>query len=617
MKQLPQSEDVAEEAIPKAEEREGFGNKIEFLLAMIGYAVGLGNVWRFPYLAQKWGGGAFLVPYIIALVTMGLPLFFLEMAVGQRIREAPLALFYKISKPFAGLGIAAVMVSFLVGVYYTMVIAWCFYYFFISFSGVPPYARECPIDPLTNATLAECHRAGKTQYYWYRITLEATDSIAESGGLNWKLCLTLLLSWLLIYAATFKGVKSMGKVVYFTALFPYVVLIIFFIQGLTLPGSVDGIKRFKPDFSMMGEVQMWLDASTQIFYSLSLSFGGIITMSSGNDINNNCLRDAVLVACINCGTSLFAGIVIFSILGYKAHNEFSTCVNDYLKINQTCQVPDPNWKGESVKFINGTMQHFLEQSAQGPGLTFVAFTEAISTMPVPWLWSLLFFTMLLTLGMGTMMGTFVTVRNTIIDLDIIPLRGEILGGILCLISFLFGLIFCQRSGEYWLQMFDSFAGNVPLLLVGFFEVIIIAYIYGIKRFSEDIKFMLGKYPNWYWKICWMFVTPVMIAGITLYFLVDIFMKGIKYSAWSQEKAEISKSVYPAWGEAMCIILMLASIVFIPIIAVLIKLNIFKLKNVSSDTLPVFQNGHKSDVAKEDAPASTVPLRKFEMSPDRV
>ena len=160
-----------------------------------------------------------MIPYLIMLVTMGLPLYFLEMAIGQRIRQPPLTMWYKIAKPFAGLGFAAVSVSFFVGLYYTMIIAWSFYYLFVSFAAMPHFGRPCShyadFDVVNNVTIQvdECVKGGETQYYWWRIALEATGSIDESGGLNWKMTLCLLLSWVVIFGSTVRGMKSMGKVI--------------------------------------------------------------------------------------------------------------------------------------------------------------------------------------------------------------------------------------------------------------------------------------------------------------------------------------------------------------------------------------------------------------------
>eukprot|EP00794_Sanderia_malayensis_P002462 gene2462-2835_t len=315
------SSDDLSKPVETSAERAGWGNKIEFILAIVGYAVGLGNVWRFPYLCQKNGGGAFLIPYAISLICIGIPIFFLELSIGQRLRMGPLGVWHKISPYFSGLGICSVVVSFLVGVYYNMIVAWCFYYLFISFAKEPPYVR-CPMN---NGTIVEeCRVAGSTQYYWYRTALETTDRIEDGGGMNIKMVGCLIAAWVVLFVIVFRGVQS---AVYFTAIFPYIVLIIFFIRGVTLEGAGSGVAHmFTPDFKHLQNAEVWLEASTQVFYSLGLAFGGLIAMASYNPINNNVLRDSIMVSLINCGTSIFASIVIFCILGFKATKKYNECL---------------------------------------------------------------------------------------------------------------------------------------------------------------------------------------------------------------------------------------------------------------------------------------------------
>ena len=154
--------------------------------------------------------GAFLIPYAISLICIGIPIFFLELSIGQRLRKGPLGVWNYISPYASGLGFSSVVVSFLVGVYYNMIVAWCFYYLFISFADPPPYAT-CP-KTKNGSLVLECEKAGSTQYYWYRVTLEATDSIEDGGGLNWKLSLCLLAAWVLLFVIIFRGVQSVGKV---------------------------------------------------------------------------------------------------------------------------------------------------------------------------------------------------------------------------------------------------------------------------------------------------------------------------------------------------------------------------------------------------------------------
>merc|ERR1712061_295789 len=177
-------------------------------------------------------------------------------------------------------------------------------------------------------------------------------------------------AWTIVCLCLIKGVQSSGKVVYFTALFPYFVLVILLIRGATLPGAYEGILFYVyPTAEKMrglGDIQVWADAATQIFYSLGPSFGGLITLASYNKFTNNCHRDAILIAFSNCATSIFAGFVIFSIVGFMAH-EANLPVADVIQ--------------------------------GGTGLAFIAYPSAVTQMPLPPIWSFLFFTMLIILIM--------------------------------------------------------------------------------------------------------------------------------------------------------------------------------------------------------------------------
>lgn len=155
-----------------------------------------------------------------------------------------------------------------------------------------------------------------------------SEDISSPEVFNWKIALALVIAWILVYMCMIKGIASSGKVVYVTATFPYIVLIIFFFRGITLKGAFDGLKHlFTPKWHTILDPVVWLEAGTQIFFSLGLAFGGLIAFSSYNPVNNNCYRDAIMVSLTNCFTSMFAGIVVFSIIGFKATMVYDRCMS--------------------------------------------------------------------------------------------------------------------------------------------------------------------------------------------------------------------------------------------------------------------------------------------------
>ncbi|MEE6511931.1 hypothetical protein FKM82_018815, partial [Ascaphus truei] len=348
----------------------------------------------------------------------------------------------------------------------------------------------------------------------------------------------------------------MFKTVYVTSTLPYVVLTIFLIRGLTLKGSVSGIKfLFTPDVAELANPVTWLDAGTQVFYSFSLAFGGLISFSSYNSVHNNCERDAVIVSIINGFTSIYAATVIYSIIGFRATARYDDCFDgNIIALTNTFDLPEGNVTQENydnlLKMLNEThtdvikslqlkecnLDNFLSDGVEGTGLAFIVFTEAITKMPVSPLWSVLFFIMLFCLGLSSMFGNMEGVLVPLLDLKIIPKSWpkELVTGLICSVSFLIALIFVLNSGNYWLALFDNFAGSIPLLIIAFCEMFSVVYIYGIDRFNDDIKFMIGHKPNIFWQATWRVISPlIMIVIFFFYFVVKVSQK-LFYITWDPD-----------------------------------------------------------------------------------
>ncbi|KAJ8683793.1 hypothetical protein QAD02_019585 [Eretmocerus hayati] len=580
------------------DERENWDSKLTFLLATVGYAVGLGNVWRFPYLAQKNGGGAFLIPYFVMLAIEGIPIFYLELAIGQRLRKGAIGVWNQVSPYLAGIGVSSAVVSFNVALYYNTIIAWCLFYFVQSFQSELPWSK-CPNTYFPNGSYAaepECTQSSPTQYFWYRETLMISKDINSPEVFNWKIALALVIAWILVYMCMIKGIASSGKVVYVTATFPYIVLIIFFFRGITLPGMSDGLKHlFTPKWHTLTDPVVWLEAGTQIFFSLGLAFGGLIAFSSYNPVNNNCYRDAIMVSLTNCFTSMFAGIVVFSIIGFKATMVYEHCLSE--RNDALIEIFGSPNKIPSHIPATGALIHFgdtnhsltnmfmpelpecdlqkeLDNSASGTGLAFIIFTEAINQFPGAQFWSVLFFLMLFTLGIDSQFGTLEGVVTSIVDMKLFPnLRKEILTGSICLVCCLISMAFAHGAGSYVFVLFDNFSGNFPLLIIAFFECIGVSYVYGIKRFADDIELMTGSRPGLYWLICWKYLSPLAMLSILVASFIEIAVDGSGYQAWVPSRGATERHEWPTWALFLIAILILTSILWIPAVAICRYLNI--------------------------------------------
>ncbi|XP_029378555.1 sodium-dependent neutral amino acid transporter B(0)AT2 isoform X1 [Echeneis naucrates] len=611
------------------EERPAWNSKLQYILAQVGFSVGLGNVWRFPYLCQKNGGGAYLVPYLILLILIGIPLFFLELAVGQRIRRGSIGVWNYISPRLGGIGFASCVVCFFVALYYNVIIGWSLFYFSQSFQQPLPW-NECPLVKNKTSTYVEpeCEKSSATTYYWYREALDISNSISEGGGLNWKMTLCLLAAWLMVCLAMIKGIQSSGKVMYFSSLFPYVVLICFLIRALLLKGSVDGIRHmFTPKLEIMLEAKVWREAATQVFFALGLGFGGVIAFSSYNKRNNNCHFDAVLVSFINFFTSVLATLVVFAVLGFKANILNSKCVAlntnkivallgngieanlipHHINLTQVSQVSAEDYH-QMTEIIRGvkeddyeklglescSIEEELNKAVQGTGLAFIAFTEAMTHFPASPFWSVMFFLMLVNLGLGSMFGTIEGILTPLIDT--FKVRKEFLTVGCCVLAFSIGLLFVQRSGNYFVAMFDDYSATLPLLIVVILENVAIAWVYGIDKFFEDLKDMLGFTPFRFYYYMWKFITPILLLVLLGSSLIQLIMTPPSYSAWIQEEAKEQTLRFPPWGIFVCISLVVMAIMPVPVVFGLRYFNIID-ENTSGLSTVSYKKGR---IIKESA-----------------
>uniref|UniRef100_A0A4W5N208 Transporter n=1 Tax=Hucho hucho TaxID=62062 RepID=A0A4W5N208_9TELE len=532
-----------DEAEGKPIQREKWASKLDFILSVAGGFVGLGNVWRFPYLCYKNGGGAFLIPYTIFLFGGGLPVFFLEVALGQYTSEGGITCWEKLCPIFTGIGYASIVIVSLLNIYYIVILAWGLYYLFQCFQPELPWAK-CNQPWNTDRCVEDTFRKNKTLMlaanitnftspvteFWERNVLSISSGIDDIGPLKWDLALCLLAVWIVCFFCIWKGVKSTGKVVYITATFPFVMLIVLLVRGVTLPGASEGIKFYLyPNLTRLQDPEVWIDAGTQIFFSYAICLGAMTSLGSYNKYKYNCYRDCLLLGGLNSGTSFVSGFAIFSVLGFMAQEQ-----------------------GVDIADV----------AESGPGLAFIAYPKAVSMMPMPTFWAILFFIMLLLLGLDSQ---FVEVEGQITSLvDLYPsvlrigYRREIFIAVMCCISYLLGLTMVTKGGMYVFQLFDYYAASgVCLLWVAFFECIAVAWVYGADNFYDAIEDMIGYRPNPWMKWSWTYITPVLCAGCFIFSLV-------KYKPLTYNKVY----EYPDWSIGLGWSLALASMICIPMVMVI-------------------------------------------------
>jgi NSS family neurotransmitter:Na+ symporter len=460
-------------------ERERWTSRSSFIIASIGAAVGLGNVWRFPYICYTNGGGAFLIPFFVALFTAGIPLMILEYGLGRKMQAGAPSAFAKTGKGNEWIGWFSLFVVMLIFFYYPVIMAWCTNYMVFAFN------------------LAW---GNDTQTFFYNDFLRLSEGPGVLGGIRWPVVVGLAVVWLAIYLSLFKGLKALSKLVYFTVITPWVILVVMVIRGLTLPGALEGLRFYlTPDFNALLNPKVWLAAYGQVFFSLSLAMGTMIVYSSflpkKQDITNN----AFIVSLADAGTSFFAGFAIFSTLGYLAQA-----------------------MGVGVPQI----------AKSGFGLAFIIYPTVIRLLPlVPVFFGILFFVLLLTLGIDSAFSQvepFVAGFTDKWHFDkkwVLP--------IVCIMGFLVGIVFTTRGGFYWLDIVDYFASTFGLALVGLIECVIVGFFYKAHKIREYVNevsdFAIGKW----WDICIMFVTPVILSISIVLSLNSLISEGYAgYPAWS-------------------------------------------------------------------------------------
>ncbi|CAH2037457.1 unnamed protein product, partial [Iphiclides podalirius] len=508
-------------------QRAMWGNQIEFLMSCIATSVGLGNVWRFPFVAYQNGGGAFLIPYIIVLLLIGKPMYYLEGVLGQFSSRNSVKV-WSLSPAMKGTGYAQALGCGYILSYYVSIIALCLYYLSMSFQSTLPWAicqpewENCvPSAPTDNVVITE-NSTSSAELYFVRTVLQQSDGI--EGGLGapiWYLTLCLLASWVVIFLIVAQGVKSSGKAAYFLALFPYVVMIILLISTAILPGAGDGILFFiTPQWEKLIELDVWYAAVTQVFFSLSVCTGAIIMFSSYNGFRQNVYRDAMIVTTLDTFTSLLSGITIFGILGNLAY-----------ELNQEV--------GQVV-------------GSGGTGLAFISYPDAIAKTFQPQLFSVLFFLMMSVLGVGSAVALLSTINTVMLD-SFPRIPTIIMSAICCSGGFLVGLVYVTPGGQYILEIVDYYGGTFLVLFCAIAEIIGVFWIYGLENFCLDIEFMLGIKTSIYWRFCWGVITPSMMIVVFIYALASyeaLVFGGYYY--------------YPTAGYVAGYLILFVGIAFVPI-----------------------------------------------------
>jgi NSS family neurotransmitter:Na+ symporter len=441
-------------------EREQWRTQTGFLIAAIGSAVGLGNIWRFSYLSFEHGGGAFLIPYLVALLTAGIPLLILEFAIGhERVGSAPLA-YAKISKRWEWLGWWPVtFVMFGIVLYYTVIISWCLNYLVLSFN------LAWGSDP---------------NEYFFQDFLKVSGSPSQVGEVRIPILVGLIVVWIVNWTVVHRGVRrgiELANKIFMPLLL--VMTSILVAWSVTLDGAREGLIAYvTPDFSKLTTPRVWIDAYSQIFFTLSLGFGIMIAYASYLPDKADITRNAVIAAVIDWGYALFAGIAVFSVLGFMAMSQ-----------------------GKPIS----------EVVTESIGLAFVAYPQAVSLMPGGNLFGAIFFLCLVVAGLSSSISIIEAFVSAVVDK--FGVRRKPLVTLISMLGFLGSLLFTTRAGLYWLDIVDHFTTHYGLIVVGILECIVVGWLFRLPVLREHLNRISSIQLGVWWDFLIKFFVPLMLAAI--------------------------------------------------------------------------------------------------------
>lgn len=465
-----------------AEQRARWDSRLIFLFAAIGSAVGLGNLWRFPYITYKFGGGAFLIPYLIILLAIGIPILILEFALGQKMQQGAIGSFRKINRRFSGLGFLAAFICFVVVAYYAVVMGWSLIYMLGSLHAPLPWS-------------------GEPEKFFANNVLQRSAGIGDIGSLSVALVVALAAVWIAIFFCVFRGVKSIGKAVMVSMPLPFILLVILFLRAITLDGALAGIAYYiRPDFSLLLSGELWLAAISQVFFSLSIGFGVLIAYGSFNPLRQGITRNAFAVALADTGLSLLAGFVVFGVLGHMALVQ-NVPIEDVVK--------------------------------SGPSLAFAAFPQALSLLPLAGIFSLVFFVTIFFIGIDSAFSLVEGVTTVVRDRwrrIAVPL----VAFIVCGLGFISGLIFTTGAGLYFFDIIDHYVNSYLLVAVGIVQCILVGWVYGAEKMRNYINSVSRMKIGRWWDACIRWVIPLSLGILmAMQLITDIRTPYEGYPQWAQ------------------------------------------------------------------------------------
>ena len=459
--------------------REKWSSRSAFILAAIGSAVGLGNAWRFPGLAAKYGGGAFLFVYLIAMLVIGIPLLMMEIAVARKTRQGAPGSMRALNKKTEGIGWLAVSNGIGISIYYAAVFAWVILMFVMSFKFMGMTGNTDAASSL-----------------WAE-TIKTTGTTEGFTTISWPVVGSLIAAWILCYVCIRNGTTTVGKVVKFTVSLPVICLLIMAVRGIIMPGAVAGLaKLFIPDLKALADSNLWVDAIGQVFYSLSTSMAIMFAYGSFLDKESNIVVDTVIIAFSDMFISILAGIVMFTTMA-------------------------------GVGMLDN-------MSASGIATAFIIYPQAIVQISgsgvFNMIFAFIFYFCLITLAIDSLFSIIEGVSTAISDKFKLNKKKTTLT--ICIIEGIISLIYVTGAGLAVLDIVDYFINSYTLIITGILEMIAAGWFFKTTKILDELNRNTKKFkmPFWWFIPSIKVISPVVLIGLFIWNLYNLIHGGGIYGA---------------------------------------------------------------------------------------
>lgn len=452
--------------------RSTWGSSATFILAAVGSAVGLGNAWRFPNLAAKHGGGAFLLVYVVAMLIIGIPLLMMEISIGRKMRSGAPGSLRKMNKKFEPIGWAATSNAFVIVTYYAVVFAWVIMMAVFSFKF---FGMTGDSDAASGL--------------WSNL-IKTTGTIEGFDVISTPVLVCLLVAWASVYYCIRNGTKSVDKIIKYLIFLPFLCLGFMAIKGVTMPGAMNGVAAFfVPDFAALSDPQLWIDAVGQVFYSMSVMMAIMIAYGSFLNNDSNIARDGFIIAFSDLAVSLLSGIVMFTTM-------YGTGLEEELQLSS------------------------------GPGLAFGVYPTAIVNLSDSGIFNsifaFVFYFCLCTLAIDSAFSLVEGISTAFSDKFGTNKKKTTIT--ICAIAGVISIIYATGGGLAILDIVDKWCNSFTLILIGVIETIAIGWFYKSKIIVDEINLNSKKVkmPKIWFDIAVKVVAPISLAILFVWNIVDLF-----------------------------------------------------------------------------------------------